>query len=78
MTKNEFKQAVTLSRTIDMNAVDDSVLHGLALGAFKRVTATIEVCAVFIRWHCIQLNGVIDSEALNEMATLMRRKVTIA
>ncbi len=74
MTKQQFDKAVTLARTtLDLND-DDEVLYGCALPNFKPVTVTLEAAAKFIRWHCVQLNGQVDSEALNEMRNISRKK----
>ncbi len=77
MTKKELAEAVAIAKGTWQLRIDDSVLHGLLLPAFQPVTTTLEVVAKFLRWHCMMLNGEWDSEALNEMANALRRKVQI-
>ena len=75
MTKQQFDKAVTIAcGQQDLSQVDDSVLHGCALPHFQPATITLEAAAKFIRWHATCLNGQVDSEALNEMRNLSRKK----
>jgi hypothetical protein len=75
MTKQQFDKAVSIARSnVSLDNVDDTILDGCALPDFKPVTVTLEATARFIRWHCCQLNGQIDSEALNEMRNISRKK----
>lgn len=75
MNKKQFDSAVALAKSdTDLSLVDDSSLYGCALPDFKPVTITLEMAAKFIRWHCVQLNGQFDGEALNEMRNLSRKR----
>ena len=40
---------------------------------FKPATVTLEAAAKFIAWHCLQLNGQFDGQALNELRALSRK-----
>lgn len=75
MTRQEFSQAVKMveERTIPDN-VDDSILYGCGLPGFKPVTVSLAAAAKFIAWHARCLNGQWDSEALNEMREVSRKK----
>lgn len=75
MTKQQFDAAVKMAQegSFDENA-DDSILDGCALPGFQPVTVTLDAAARCIAWHCVCLNGSIDSEALNEIRNISRRK----
>jgi hypothetical protein len=75
MTKQQFADAVQLIRDgRDVSGADDTPLHGYGLPGFQPVTVTLEAAAKFIAWHCQQLNGQFDGEALNEMRELSRKR----
>jgi hypothetical protein len=78
MNRTQLNAAVTLAQTnADLSAHDDSILHGFGLHAFAPVVVTIPQLARMIRWQCVQLNGGIDSDALNEIARIGRTKFTV-
>lgn len=75
MTKDQFNAAVAIAQSkVDLSNVDDTVLDGCGLPGFVPVTVSLEACAKCIRWHAICLNGQIDSEALNEMRNISRKR----
>ena len=74
MTTQQFKQAANMAIEGNYADVDDSVLHGCGLAGFIRATITMDVAAKFIAWHCVQLNGQFDCEALTEMRNISRKK----
>jgi hypothetical protein len=79
MTKQQFDKAVALATSQeDLSAHDDNVLHGCGLPDFRPVTVTLAACARFIRWHCVCLNGTVDSEALNDMRAISRKRWLVA
>jgi hypothetical protein len=79
MNNDQFKKAVEIARdtNIDLSKFDISILNGFALASFKKVSIIIEVAAACIRWQCLQLNGGIDNENLNECKIHFRTKVQI-
>jgi hypothetical protein len=79
MNNDQFKKAVEIARNtnIDLSKFDISILSGFALASFKKVSTIIEVAAACIRWQCLQLNGGIDNENLNECKIHFRTKVEI-
>jgi len=76
MTKTQFGEAVRIAQAdrIDLSGVDDSLLHGCGLPDFKPVYCTVEQVAKLVRWNCMQLNGELDAEELNNVAHIARRK----
>lgn len=75
MTKQQWDAAVQLVRTgKDFSNIDDSPLHGCALPNFAPVTITLECAAKFIQWHCLQINGTFDQEALTELREISRKR----
>ncbi len=75
MTKSQFDAAVALATSAaDLSQADDSALDGCALPGFKPATCTLEAAAKFLRWHCVCLNGSVDSAALNEMREVSRKR----
>lgn len=74
MTKNQFDAAVKMASEGTFGDADDTVLHGCGLPDFKPVTVTLAAAARFIAWHCQCLNGSFDSEALNDMRNISRKK----
>ena len=74
MNKQQFDAAVQLIRDgRDVSGADDTPLHGCGLPGFKPATVTPEAAAKFIAWHCLQLNGQFDGQALNELRALSRK-----
>ena len=80
MNTLQMREATELARNSndrELTEVDTTILFGCALSNFKPVTTTIRVVAAMIRYQCIQLNGEFDTEELNSLANIFRRKVTI-
>ena len=83
MTRNELSKAVALAQTdvslpkyIGPQSVD-CPFDGFALSDFEPVTCTIRDLAALVRYQCMQLNGELDTTALNEIAECGKRKFTI-
>ncbi len=75
MTRHELSEALTLARSgADLNLDEISLFDGFALRDFAPVVCTVEALAVLVRWQCICFDGSIDHDALNEIATVGRRK----
>lgn len=74
MTKTQFDTAVKMAQEGTFKDADDTVLYGCGLAGFKPVTVTLDAAARFIAYHCLQFNGTMDSEALNEMRSISRKK----
>lgn len=78
MTKEQFSAALAIARSDrDLSTVDDSILYGCGLSDFQPVTVTIEPVAKMLRWQCLQFNGEIDQNELNNMKSIFRRKVFV-
>lgn len=75
MTKTEFQAAYNLAVSGVELTADDSLLYGCALPDFQPVTVTVETAARFIRWQCCCIFGGVDSDALNDLRNIFRRKV---
>ena len=75
MTRTQLERAVQLALSgIDLDLDDLTMFDGFGLPEFKPVTVTTRALAMLIRWQCVQLNGQINSEALDEVATLGRKR----
>ena len=57
-----------------LNVADLALFDGLGLPDFRPVTCTVEALAMLIRWQCFCLDGSVDGEALQEIATYGRRR----
>lgn len=78
MTKAQFSAAFDIAKSNqDLTQIDDSIVFGCGLSDFKPVYITLEIVAKFIRWQAQFLNGGWDANALNECATIARRKFLI-
>lgn len=77
MTKKDLSQALKLARSnIDLK-VDTSFFDGYGLRDFKPVHCTICQVAQLMRWQVLNITGTVDAEALNELATVGRKKFVI-
>ncbi len=75
MTKQQFDKAVALATSSeDLSNHDDSVLYGCALADFVPATVTLQAAARFIRWQAVNLNGTVDSESLNDLRAISRKR----
>ena len=85
MTKSELSAALAIAndrtrRFIDdegRHLVDTSIFDGFGLEGFQPVTCTLDQLAALIRWQCFCLNGSIDGDNLNEIATVGRKKFSV-
>lgn len=78
MTKNQLNRAMEMAKSdADLSNVDTGIFHGFGLMSFKPVWCTIDQIAALIRWQVIQFNGGTDSEALQELANVGRKKFLV-
>ena len=67
MTNKQFQRAYAIAMGgADLSNADIDSLCGFGLRSFQPVCVFIEDVAACIRWQCLQFNGGIDNEALNE------------
>lgn len=81
MKLSEIQAATTmaLDNTIELpNCQYDTTLWGLSMSNFKPVITTLDVVAGFIRYHCRNFDGSLDSTALQELTNPLRFRVKIA
>ena len=78
MNKNELNQALTLAKSTEtLTNVDISIFNGFALPGFAPVNVTIPQVASLIRWQAIQLDGEIDAQAFDEIASQGRMRFNL-
>ena len=78
MKRDQLEKAVQLALSkADLDLADLAMFDGFGLAGFRPVTVTTRALAMLIRWQCVQLNGQINSEALDEIATLGRTRFNI-
>lgn len=77
MTNSHLQQAMEIARS-DKELQHTSIFDGFGLAGFQQVTVTLEALAWLIRWQCFQMDGGIDQDALNEIATLGKHRFLIA
>jgi hypothetical protein len=78
MKRHQLEKAVQLALSkIDLDIADLAIFDGFGLPGFTPVTVTTRALAMLIRWQCVQLNGQISAEALDEIATLGRTRFAV-
>jgi len=78
MNRHQLEKAVQLALSkADLDVADLAIFDGFGLPGFRPVTVTTRALAMLIRWQCVQLNGQINSEALDEIATLGRTRFSV-
>ena len=78
MTRSQLEKAVQLALSdTDLDVADLAIFDGFGLRGFEPVTVTTRALAMLVRWQCIQFNGHIDPENLNEIATLGRKRFNV-
>ena len=78
MKAQDLQAALTLARSdAPLNIEDLSLFDGFALPDFAPVVCTLEALAMLVRWQCICFDGSVDGEALQELATVGRRRFTV-
>ena len=85
MTTKQLSAAMTMAQDMKVRFINDegqhlvdiSVFDGFGLENFKPVVVTLRQLAALIRWQCFCFNGDIDSDNLNEIARVGRRKFTV-
>jgi len=78
MKAQDLDTALAIARSDrPLNVADLSIFDGFGLPDFKPVTCTVEALAMLIRWQCFCLDGSVDAEALQEIATLGRHRFTV-
>lgn len=80
MKLSEIQQATTmaLSDVSLPSCQHDTTLWGLSMRNFQPVITTLDVVAGFIRYHCRNFDGSLDSTALQELTNPLRFRVKIA
>jgi len=78
MKTTELDNALALARSdAPLNLDDISIFDGFGLPDFRPIVCTVEALAILVRWQCIQFDGSVDAEALDEIATCGRRRFTV-
>jgi hypothetical protein len=80
MTKTEFSKALKIAKSneeIDPKQEPIDVFDGFALKGFVPVYVTLKQVARLIRWQAICMDGSIDSDNLQEVASFGRRRFLI-
>ena len=78
MKTADLDRALAIARSgRPLNVADLSIFDGFGLPDFKPVTCTVEALAMLVRWQCVQLNGEINAEALQEIATYGRKRFLV-
>lgn len=78
MTKQEFKRAFEVAKSgDDLDHVDYSALDGCGLPDFQPVHTTIDAVARLIRWQARYMNGGWDSQELDNVAQIARKRFII-
>ena len=75
MKTSDLDRALAIARSDrPLDVADLSLFDGFGLPDFRPVTCTLEALAMLIRWQCFRLDGSVDGEALQEIATHGRRR----
>ena len=78
MKATDLDRALAIARSdTPLNVADLSIFDGFGLPDFRPVVCTVEALAMLIRWQCFRLDGSIDAEALQEIATHGRHRFTV-
>lgn len=78
MKREQLEKAVQLALSnADLDIADLAMFDGFGLAGFKPVTVTTRALAMLVRWQCVQLNGQINSEALDEIAAFGRTRFSV-
>ena len=78
MKRHQLEKAVQLALSkADLDIADLAIFEGFGLSGFKPVTVTTRALAMLIRWQCVQMNGQINAESLDEIATLGRTRFSV-
>ena len=75
MTMQQLSQAVAIARSdkpLDIESM--GIFDGFGLPEFKPVVCTLDALAMLVRWQCVQFNGGLDPQALNEIAECGRHR----
>lgn len=74
MTKQELSKAVKIARSnTDLSGVNVSLFDGCAIPGFTPITVTLDMLAAFLRYHIVCLDGSIDAQELDDIASYGRR-----
>ena len=75
MRKADLDKALAIARSkAPLDMAETAIFDGFGLPDFRPVTCTVEALAALVRWQCIRLNGSVDAEALDEIATCGRQR----
>ena len=81
MTKPEFAKALKIAKDIDnqpdLTDTDIDIFSGFGLNGFKPVYVTLRQIARLIRYQALYWSGEWDSEALNEIGNLGKKRFIV-
>jgi len=77
MTKSELSKATKMAQEGNAGILETDKFLGFGLTNFQPVTVTLKELAQLVAWQCVQLNGEIDGDALNEIARHGRHRFQI-
>ena len=78
MTKDQLSQALQIAKSDkDLHLASIDIFFGFGLEDFEPVYCTIDQVAALIRWQAVQFNGGIDSDALQEVCNVGRKKFLV-
>ena len=80
MTKDQLQRAVAIAESdtdLSNERKQIDIFDGYGLEGFKPVHVTIKQVADLVRWQCVQFNGCIDADALNELAYAGRKRFLV-
>ena len=78
MNRTDLDTALALARSkADLPTEQIDLFDGFGLRDFRPITCTVEALAALVRWQCVNLDGSIDGEALQEIATAGRHRFTV-
>ena len=78
MTKTELQKAVKIAvSNAELNDANIDIFNGFGLHGFGRIICTTKALARLIRWQCLQFDGSLNQEALNEISRIGRHKFVV-
>lgn len=77
MNKTQVSKALELAKSDIIIREDIGVFDGYGLVDFKPINCSLESIAALIRWECVYFNGNIDTQALNDLIIIGRKKFIV-
>ena len=78
MTTSDFRKAMEIAKSDeDLSNENLDIFHGYAFADFKQVFCSLRALARLIRWQCIKFDGSIDSEELDTLVRVGKRKFIV-